>query len=163
VCSSDLRQPLIDAVVVFFEIQISPLTLMAFEIALLGVVREMGRQLLELVLNVCEPDRPSELPKDVWFECGGYRRRRARRQRTGAWHRGLVISSCTDTEDRSWQAGDGSIFPLEMLLGLNHSATPALEQRFSQAGTRRWTRRHYASGVRVQRLSSSHRRHCQRL
>ena len=38
------RQPLIDAVVVFFEKQISPLALMAFEIALLGLVREMGRQ-----------------------------------------------------------------------------------------------------------------------
>ena len=49
------RQPLIDAVVVFFEKQISPLTLMAFEMALLGLVREMGRQLLELVLNACEP------------------------------------------------------------------------------------------------------------
>ena len=30
------RQPLIDAVVVFFEKQIGPLTLMAFEIALLA-------------------------------------------------------------------------------------------------------------------------------
>ena len=49
------RQPLIDTVVVFFEKQISPLTLMAFEIALLGLVREIGRQLLEVVLNACEP------------------------------------------------------------------------------------------------------------
>ncbi len=32
------RQPLIDAVVVFFEKQISPLTLMAFEMVLLGLV-----------------------------------------------------------------------------------------------------------------------------
>jgi len=69
------RQPLIDAVVVFFKKQISPLTLMAFEMALLGIVRETGRQLLELVLNACEPGRPDELPKDVWLECSGYRRR----------------------------------------------------------------------------------------
>ena len=46
------RQPFIDAVVVFFEKQISPLALMAFEIALLGLVREMGRQLLEGVIPV---------------------------------------------------------------------------------------------------------------
>ncbi len=66
------RKPLIDAIVAFFEKQISPFSLMAFEIALLGLVREMGRQLLELVLNACEPGRPDGLPKDVWFECGGY-------------------------------------------------------------------------------------------
>ncbi len=120
-----VRQPLIDAVVVFFEIQISPLTLMAFEIALLGLVREMGRQLLELVLNACEPDRPNELPKDVWFECGGYRRRNEKTANRNVASRfgDLVLHR---HGYRSWQAGDGSIFPLEMLLGLNHSATPAL-------------------------------------
>ena len=119
------REPLIDAVVFFFEQQISPLTLMAFEIALLGLIREMGRQLLEGVLNACEPGRPDEMPRDVWFECGGYRRRK---QKTANRH---VASRFGDIVlhrygYRSWQAGDGSIFPLEMLLGLNHSATPAL-------------------------------------
>lgn len=119
------RQPLIDAVAFFFEQQISPLTLMVFELALLGLVREMGRQLLEGVLNACEPGRPDELPKDVWFECGGYRRRN---QKTANRH---VASRFGDIilhryGYRSWQTGDGSIFPLEMLLGLNHSATPAL-------------------------------------
>ena len=119
------RQPLIDVVVIFFEKPISPLTLMTFEMALLGLVREMGRQLLELVLNACEPQQPEELPKDVWFECGGYRRRN---QKTANRH---VASRLGDIAlhrygYRSWQAGDGSIFPLEMLLGLSHSATPAL-------------------------------------
>jgi hypothetical protein len=70
-----LRQPLIDAVVGFFEKQISPHSLMAFEVALFGLVREMGRQVLELVLNACEPGQPDKLPKDIWFESGGYRRR----------------------------------------------------------------------------------------
>jgi len=93
--------------------------------ALLGLVREMGRQLLEGVLNACEPGRPDELPKDVWFECGGYRRRN---QKTANWN---VASRFGDIVlhrygYRSWQEGDGSIFPLEMLFGLNHSATPAL-------------------------------------
>lgn len=119
------RQPLIDVAVIFFEKQISPLTLMAFEIALLGLVREMGRQLLELVLNACEPDRPNELPKDVWFECGGYRRRNQKTaNRNVASRFGDIVLHRYGY--RSWQAGDGSIFPLEMLLGLNHSATPAL-------------------------------------
>ena len=118
------RQPLIDAVVAFFEQPISPLTLMAFEMALLGLVREMGRQLLEGVLNACEPGRPDELPKDVWFECGGYRRRNQKTaNRNVASRFGDIVLHRYGY--RSWQAGDGSIFPLEMLLGLNHSATPA--------------------------------------
>jgi len=120
-----VRQPLIDAVVVFFEKQISPLTLMAFEIALLGLVREIGRKLLELVLNACEPNQSAQLPKNISFGCGGYRRRN---QKTANRH---VASRFGDIVlhrygYRNWQAGDGSIFPLEMLLGLNHSATPAL-------------------------------------
>ena len=45
---SRARQPLVDAVTFFFEKPVSPLTLMAFEIALLGIVRELGRHLLEL-------------------------------------------------------------------------------------------------------------------
>lgn len=119
------RQPLIDAVVFFFEQQISPLALMAFEIALLGLVRELGRQLLEGVLNACKPSRPDEIPKDVWFECGGYRRRNKKTpNRHLASRFGDIVLHRYGY--RSWQAGDGSIFPLEMLLGLNHSATPAL-------------------------------------
>jgi hypothetical protein len=119
------RQPLIDVVVIFFEKPISPLTLMMFEMALLGLVREMGRQLLELVLNACEPHRPDELPRDVWFECGGYRRRNQKTaNRNLASRFGDIVLHRYGY--RSWQAGDGSIFPLEMLLGLNHSSTPAL-------------------------------------
>ena len=119
------RQPLIDAVTFFIEKPICPLTLMAFEIALLGIVRELGRQLLEGVLNACEPGGPDELPKDVWFECGGYRRRNQKTaNRSVASRLGNIVMYRYGY--RSWQVGDGSIFPLEMLLGLNHSATPAL-------------------------------------
>lgn len=119
------RQPLIDAVTFFIENPICPLTLMAFEIALLGLVQEMGRQLLEGVVNACEPSGPDELPKDVWFECGGYRRRNQKTaNRSVASRFGDIVLYRYGY--RSWQAGDGSIFPLEMLLGLNHSATPAL-------------------------------------
>ena len=120
-----VRQPLIDAVVVFFETEIGPLALLAFEFALLGLVREMGRQLLELVLNACEPSQPDKLPKDLFFECGGYRRRNEKTpNRHLASRFGDIVLHRYGY--RSWQVGDGSIFPLEMLLGLNHSATPAL-------------------------------------
>jgi hypothetical protein len=120
-----VRQPLTVAVVAFFEKPLSPSTLMALEIALLALVRQIGRQLLQSVLNACEPEGPHELPKDLWFECDGYRRRN---QKTANRH---VASRFGDIVlmrrgYRSWQSGDGSIFPLEMLLGLNQSATPAL-------------------------------------
>ncbi len=76
-------------------------------------------------MRVSQTDRPSELPKDVWFECGGYRRRNQKTANRNVASRfgDLVLHR---HGYRSWQAGEGSIFPLEMLLGLNHSATPAL-------------------------------------
>ena len=119
------RQPLVDAVTFFFEQPISPLTLMAFEITLLGIVRELGRQLLELVLDALEPACPDKLPKHLSFECGGYRRRNQKTANRSVASRfgDLVLHRYGY---RSWQVGDGSIFPLEMLLGLNHSATPGL-------------------------------------
>ena len=122
---AQVKQPLVDAVVVFFENSLSPTTLMVFEMALLGLVREMGRQLLELVLNACEPGQPDLLPGNLWCGCGGYRRRN---QKTANRH---VASRFGDIVlhrygYRSWQTGEGSLFPLEMLLGLNQSTTPAL-------------------------------------
>ncbi len=119
------RQPLVVAVVAFFERALSPTTLMVFEIAILGLVREIGRQLLEGVLNVCEPGRPDALPGNLSFECGGYRRRNQKTaNRNVASRFGNIVLYRFGY--RSWQAGEGSLFPLEMLLGLNHSATPAL-------------------------------------
>ncbi|GEM_PF-3309315 len=70
-----VRQPLIDAVASFFTQPLSPLALMLFEVALLKLVRELGRHLLEVVLNACEPDVPHLLPMNLSFEIGGYRRR----------------------------------------------------------------------------------------
>ena len=120
-----MRQPLIDAVCAFFEQPLSPSSLMTLEVTLLGLVRLIGRHLLESVLNACEPEQPQLLPKNLWFECDGYRRRNEKTARRNVASRfgDLVLHR---RGYRSWQSGDGSIFPLEMLLGLNHSATPAL-------------------------------------
>lgn len=119
------RQPLVRAVVAFYENALSPTTLMILELALLRLVREVGRHLLEFVLNACEPDRPDALPRDLWFECGGYRRRNEKTaNRSVASRFGNIVLYRFGF--RSWQEGEGSLFPLEMLLGLNNSATPAL-------------------------------------
>jgi hypothetical protein len=77
------------------------------------------------VLNALEPERPETLPRDLWFECGGYRRRADRTRNAHVatlfgsivlWRRGY----------RSWERTDKSIFPLEMLLGLTAGVTPGL-------------------------------------
>jgi len=85
-----VRHQLIDAVADFFKQPLSPLAVMTFEMALLGLVRELGRQLFEGVLNACEPSQSGELPKDLWFECADAIRKRP----TETSRRGLVISSC---------------------------------------------------------------------
>lgn len=119
------RQPLVNAVVAFYERTLSPTTLMILEIALLELVRELGRHLLGLVLNACEPDRLDTLPRDLWFECSGYRRRSMKTANRSVASRFGNITLYRFGY-RSWQVGDGSLFPLEMLLGLNNSVTPAL-------------------------------------
>lgn len=142
----DVRPELISAVQAFLENPISPTTFFAFEIAVLALTREIGRRLVELVLNVLEPENAEELPRDLWFECGGYRRCNQKTRNSYVatlfgtvtlWRRGY----------RSWEASESSIFPLEMLLGLTEGATPALVdwlgRKMAEAG---------ANQVRVLRL-----------
>ncbi len=120
-----IRKTLIDAVILFFSKPLSPTSLMTLELALLELVRQLGRHLLESTLNSCEPTQPELLPNHLRFQCSCYRRRKEKTARRNVASRfgDLVLHR---RGYRSWDAGDGSIFPLEMLFGLNHSATPAL-------------------------------------
>ena len=107
----------------FLQTRLSATSLMNFELSLWNLVRELGRLLLEAVLNICEPDDGERLPKDIWCQ-GGYRRvNNKTRSRIASrfgdlilWRRGY----------RSWETGGGSIFPLPMLLGLKDSADTCL-------------------------------------
>jgi len=120
-----LRPKCVDLVRSFLGGPLSPAAFFAFEIALLAMVRELGRMLLEQTLGALEPASGDSLPHDLWFECGGYRRRNAKTAnrhvatRLGTivlWRRGY----------RSWDASERSIFPLEMCLGLTAGVSPAL-------------------------------------
>ena len=104
----------------------------ALESGLLAVVREFGRVLLEAVLNAFEPDDPASLPRDLWFQASGYRRREKKTRNAHVatllgtivlWRRGY----------RSWDQGERAIFPLEMLLGLSESVSPALADWLGRA------------------------------
>jgi len=120
-----VRDHLVAAIDAFLAKPISPHALYCFEIALLAVVRELGRLVLEAGLQSLEPDEPRFLPRDVWFQCGGYRRRGERTRNASIatrfgnivlWRRGY----------RSWQRGEETIFPLEYRLGLTENVTPGL-------------------------------------
>lgn len=109
-----------------------------FELALVALVRELGRLLMQAAFNALEPEEPELLPLDLWFECGGYRRRQQKTRNAFVatlfgtlvlWRRGY----------RSWDNSDKSIFPLEMLLGLTAGVTPGLTdwlgRQMAAAGT----------------------------
>ena len=49
-------------------------SLLQFETALLILVRELGRLVMQATLQSLEP-APPLLPRDIYLDCGGYRRR----------------------------------------------------------------------------------------
>lgn len=120
-----VRPMLIGAVQNVFANPIGPAIFFTFEITLLQLTRELGRLLVESAINALEPENPSQLCRDLWFEGSGYRRRDQKTRNAYVatlfgtvvlWRRGF----------RSWERADGTLFPLEMLLGLNQGVTPAL-------------------------------------
>lgn len=129
----DAVEPLTDAVAAFLRRPLSPASFHAFELALVCLIRALGRAILQATVNVLEPDDPQLLPKDLVFECGGYRRRSTKtRNQHVATRFGTIFLRRRGY--RSWQASEGSIFPLEMLLGLVEGITPALADQMG-----RWT------------------------
>jgi len=120
-----VRSSCIQAVRFFLSQPLSPASFFAFELALLALVRELGRVLLERTVNALEPQPADLLPHDLWFQCGGYQRRNAKTRNASIatrfgtltlWRRGY----------RSWDASERAIFPLEMFLGLTAGVSPGL-------------------------------------
>ena len=58
----------------FVFAQVTPKNTFDFENELAEAVRELGRRVVERVLNLLEGDQPEQLPHDVEYEGGGYRR-----------------------------------------------------------------------------------------
>lgn len=140
---AEMRLRFISLLAGFLGEPISPRGMRRFELALIALVRQFGRLLLQATLNTLEPEEPKALPRDLWHECGGYRRRDEKTRygyvatllgTVALWRRGY----------RSWDRSDKSIFPLEMLLGLTAGVTPGLTD---------WLGRHMAqSGATQQRV-----------
>lgn len=111
----------------------SPNTLMEFEQKLQNILREIGREVMEFTCNECEPASQDDAPHDVTYEAGGYRRLNTKTPnryvettfgRIEVWRRGY----------RYWHRDQKAptIFPLELVLGLVHGATPFLAGELSR-------------------------------
>lgn len=135
---SELRQPLDDLsdermkeihelVACFLSQPVVPLTALQLEERLRDILNGLGREVLELTFNQCDPESADAAPHDVTFEAGGYRRVNDKTRnayvettfgRITLWRRGY----------RYWErdSKESNIFPLELILGLVQGATPAL-------------------------------------
>ena len=120
-----VRPLLIQAVLVFLAQPLSATSFWSFEFALIGLVRQLGRELLQAVVQALESIEYWSPPRDLEYQCGGFRRRSAvsRNANIGTLFGNIVLMR---TGYRGWQAGEQTIFPLELMLGLCHNASPAL-------------------------------------
>jgi hypothetical protein len=120
-----LRPQFVAAVDVFLKQAISPTALYQFELALLLLVREIGRSVLQAAVQSLEPANSSVLPRDLYFQCGGYRRRAKQTPNRSIATRfgNITLWRCGY---RSWQRGEETIFPLELMLGLVQNVSPAM-------------------------------------
>lgn len=155
-----VRPKLVELVQGLLSRPLSPAVFLQFEIALLTLVRELGRGLLESVVNALEPNDAGRLPQHLWWEGSGYRRRnhKTRKQHVATrlgtvvlWRRGY----------RSWDSGERTIFPLEMCLGLTCGVSPGLiewlgrqmaEAGGSQGRVLTWLRQECGVAMGVKRL-----------
>lgn len=117
---------------------VAPASVFQFELLLCIAVRELGRILLEKVLNSLEGDG-AQLPRDVIFLGQGYRRlgKKTRNQHVATMFGKICLWRFPY---RFWERGanEPCIFPLERHLGLIEGVTPALGdligRRMGEAG-----------------------------
>ncbi len=118
-----------ETVLRFLLSELSPCSAFEFERELADEVRELARELLEQVYNLVEPQEADEMPHDLRYEAGGYRRLN---QKTRNAHVATLFGTIELWRYgyRYWHRGENeaTIFPLERQLGLVGGATPALAE-----------------------------------
>jgi hypothetical protein len=130
--------PTIMAVLMAFLTRpVSPQTTFELEKDLERQLREIGRQILEMLLNRLEPDDPQSLPKNFSYQQQAYSRKEEKSQNRGG------IGTCFGTIylrrfsceplQEAREEGQKSFAPLELQLGiLAGNATPALAERVAR-------------------------------
>ena len=109
----------------------TPQSTCEFEQRLHGLLREVGRILVEWVFNHVEPDKLEEMPQNVLFDGEYFRRRR----KTPNRHVGTLFGKITLYRFvyQPMEAAGRCIFPLQIQLGIEaRLATPALADRVGQ-------------------------------
>lgn len=107
---------------------ITPTAAFEFENALNGLLREIGRLIVDWVYNHLEPNQPDLLPSRLDYAGEHYRRR----DKTASRHVATLFGSITLMRFlyQPVESAERSIFPLEIRLGLEAGiATPALADR----------------------------------
>jgi hypothetical protein len=112
----------------------SPAAALEFERQLAQQTRELARSAVEAAYNRLEPDDVQQLPGHLRYEAGDYRRLNAKTpQRHVATLFGKITLWRYGYRYVQRDAGEPTIFPLELQLGLVEGATPALASVAAQA------------------------------
>lgn len=130
----EVGQQMTGVVMAFLGQGVSPQTTFAFEMELERVLREIGRQILEMVFNRLEPEESESLPKHFSYQQQEYSRKQEKtNNRNGIGTRFGTIQlrrfSCEPLQEAR-EDGQKSFAPLEWQLGIvGGNATPALAER----------------------------------
>jgi hypothetical protein len=105
----------------------TPLAALDFEQELQGLLREVGRLILEFTYNRCEPEQAEQLPQHLDHEGHRYRRLNQKTpNRQVATLFGKITLHRHGYSHVERDVAEPTIFPLELQLGLVEGATPAL-------------------------------------
>jgi len=127
-----LEPEIVRAVEAFIVNPISPSSFYVLEMTLIALMRSLGRLILQATIQSLEPDDPQLLPRDLYEQGNGYRRRNEKTRNQSLltrfgnvtlWRRGY----------RSWERHERTIFPLEMMLGFTEGVSPTLLNFLGQA------------------------------
>lgn len=130
----EVGKQIAQTVMAFLGQPTSPQTTFEFEKTLEQLLREIGRQTLEMVFNRLEPEDPESLPKQFTYQQQQYSRKEEKtNNRGGIGTRFGTIQlrrfSCEPLQEAR-DDGQKSFAPLEWQLGIvGGNATPALAER----------------------------------
>ncbi|MEK6238192.1 MAG: hypothetical protein N2C14_26050 [Planctomycetales bacterium] len=126
------RPQFVEHVLRFITAALTPAVFLDYETGLKTLIRQFARRLLERTVNALEPEESEQLPRELWFQSGGYVRRN---KKTPNAHVATLFGTVRLRRRgyRSWESGEPSLFPLELLLGLTRGVSPGLADWLGRA------------------------------
>jgi len=115
----------------FRQNPVSPTRTQEFELKLQTHLRNMGRQAVQWTYNQLEPKNVQKIAKHIDFE-GDYYTRLNQKTPQNAWTLFGQIQLQRVGYRSTEKNGNPVLFPLSLILGLVHGASPALAERASQ-------------------------------